>query len=55
MVIFVVVMLQMRTALRPLIGKAGTFLPVEKKVFVSRWLDCVRAWNESKGCDSARR
>src|SRR5437667_1160004 len=42
MVIFLLVMLQMTTALRPWIGKADTFLPTEKKFFVSHWLDCIK-------------
>jgi hypothetical protein len=42
MVIFLLVMLQMTTALRPWVGKADTFLPVEKKFFVSHWLDCIK-------------
>jgi len=45
MVIFLLVMLQMTTALRPWIGKADTFLPVEKKFFVSHWLTCVKQSN----------
>jgi hypothetical protein len=42
MVVFILVMLQMTTAVRPLIGKADTFLPAEKKLFVSHWLDCLK-------------
>jgi hypothetical protein len=41
MVIFVVVCLQMTTALRPLLGTAPTVLPQEKKFFVSHWLDTL--------------
>lgn len=37
--IFVVVTLQMSTALRPIIGTATTFLPAEKKFFVQHWLE----------------
>ena len=47
MAIFILVMLQMTTAVRPLIGKAGTFLPTEKKFFVSHWLDCMRQGSDS--------
>src|SRR5439155_14748454 len=47
MVIFLLVMLQMTTALRPWIGKADTFLPTEKKFFVSHWLDCIKQSNAS--------
>ena len=36
-VIFVLVVVQMTTALRPIIGTAKTFLPTEKKFFLSHW------------------
>jgi hypothetical protein len=36
--IFMLVMLQMSAALRPLVGTSDTFLPKEKKFFVSHWL-----------------
>ncbi len=45
-VIFVLVMLQMTTALRPLIGEGDTFLPAEKKFFVSHWIDCLKQTNK---------
>ena len=35
--VFVLVALQMTTALRPLVGKADTFLPKEKKFFLQHW------------------
>jgi hypothetical protein len=38
-VLFVLVCLQMTTAVRPLVGKAETFLPKEKKFFVAHWID----------------
>jgi MFS family permease len=41
--IFVVVCLQMTTALRPIIGTSETFLPREKKFFVAHWLDSMNA------------
>lgn len=41
-VIFVLVLLQMSTALRPLIGTDSTFLPQEKKFFLSHWFDSVK-------------
>jgi len=41
-VILLLVMLQMTTALRPIIGTADTFLPTEKKFFVSHWVDCLK-------------
>jgi len=40
-VIFVLVCLQMTTALRPIIGKSDTFLPREKKFFVAHWVDTL--------------
>ena len=40
-VIFMLVMLQMSTALRPLVGTADTFLPEEKKFFLTHWGDCL--------------
>jgi len=42
-VIFLVVALQMTTALRPILGTAGTLLPTEKKFFVAHWGDCLKA------------
>lgn len=47
--IFLLVGLQMTTALRPLVGKADRFLPAaaDKKFFVGYWLDCLR--NEQQG------
>jgi hypothetical protein len=50
-VIFVLVMLQMTTAVRPLVGTADTFLPAEKKFFVTHWMDCLK---ESKAYGPAR-
>ncbi|MBL9173094.1 MAG: hypothetical protein JNL10_06135 [Verrucomicrobiales bacterium] len=40
--LFVVVCLQMTTALRPLVGKAPTLLPVEKRFFLQHWLEQLR-------------
>jgi len=42
-VIFLLVAVQMTTALRPILGKADTFLPTEKQFFVSHWGDCLKA------------
>jgi hypothetical protein len=39
--IFILVVLQMTTALRPIVGKADTLLPVEKKFFLNHWADCL--------------
>lgn len=42
--IFLLVGLQMTTALRPLVGKSDRFLPAaaDKKFFVGYWMDCLR-------------
>jgi hypothetical protein len=41
--IFMLVVLQMTTALRPLVGKAEGFLPKEKMFFLAHWGDCLKA------------
>lgn len=41
MLVYVVVGLQMTTALRPFVGVGATFLPVEKKFFLSHWADSL--------------
>jgi len=33
----------MSTALRPIVGEGSTFLPTEKKFFLSHWGDCLDA------------
>lgn len=40
-VIFMLVVLQMTTALRPIVGTSETFFPKEKKFFLSYWADCL--------------
>ena len=40
-IIFLLVALQMTTALRPIIGKSETFFPAEKKFFLVHWFDTV--------------
>lgn len=40
-VVFLLVMVQMTTALRPIIGKSETFLPVQKQFFLAHWADCL--------------
>lgn len=40
-IIFVLVNLQMMTALRPLIGTSDRWLPREKKFFVAHWIDNI--------------
>jgi hypothetical protein len=42
-VIFVLVVVQMTTALRPIVGTADTFLPGERKFFVSYWGECLKS------------
>jgi hypothetical protein len=42
-VIFILVVLQMTTALRPIVGTADTFLPKEKRFFLSHWGDCLKS------------
>ena len=37
--IFLLVMVQMSTALRPIVGKSDTFLPQEKKFFLKHWFE----------------
>lgn len=37
--IFLLVMVQMSTALRPIVGKSDTFLPVQKKFFLKHWFE----------------
>ncbi len=39
--IFLLVALQMTTALRPIIGKSETFFPTEKKFFLGHWFDTL--------------
>jgi len=41
-VIFVLVMLQMSAALRPLLGTSESFFPQQKKFFLSHWGDCIK-------------
>jgi len=40
-VIFLLVAVQMTTALRPILGKSDAFLPAQKQFFVSHWGDCL--------------
>jgi hypothetical protein len=42
-VIFMLVALQMTTALRPILGTSKTFLPTEKKFFVAHWGECLKS------------
>jgi hypothetical protein len=47
-IIFVLVVVQMTTALRPIVGKAPTFLPKEKKFFLTHWSDSLNAETPKK-------
>lgn len=40
-IVFLLVALQMTTALRPIVGKSDTFFPAEKKFFITHWVDCL--------------
>jgi hypothetical protein len=40
-VIFLLVALQMSTALRPIVGRAQTPLPTTKKFFLAHWMECM--------------
>jgi hypothetical protein len=42
-IVFILVAVQMTTALRPIVGKADTFFPKEKKFFLSHWSDLLSA------------
>ncbi len=41
MIIYIVVSLQMMTALRPIIGSADTLLPTEKRFFMTHWVETL--------------
>jgi hypothetical protein len=41
--IFVLVALQMTTALRPIVGQGGSFLPKEKMFFLPYWGECLKS------------
>lgn len=49
--VFLLVALQMTTALRPIIGRSNTFLPAanDKKFFVGHWMDCISAEENTPG------
>jgi hypothetical protein len=40
-IIFLLVVVQMTTALRPILGKSDTFLPKDKQFFLSHWGECL--------------
>ena len=45
--LFVLVCVQMTTALRPILGRSDTFLPREKKFFVAHWFDVLEQSRKS--------
>jgi hypothetical protein len=47
-IIYLLVALQMTTALRPILGKAETLLPTEKQFFGAHWSQCLRATDDTK-------
>jgi len=47
--IFVLVALQMTTALRPILGSADTFMPAEKKFFLKHWVDSAGGMERNPG------
>jgi hypothetical protein len=48
--IFLLVALQMTTALRPIIGKSDAFFPTEKKFFIGHWIDTLdNSGSKSRG------
>jgi hypothetical protein len=53
-VIFMLVVVQMTTALRPIVGTSETFFPREKKFFLTYWGDCLKDGIEKSSPDSAR-
>ena len=42
-IIFVLVVLQMTTALRPILGTSDTFLPEKKEFFLTHWGECLKS------------
>ncbi|MES1180260.1 MAG: hypothetical protein ABUL66_00190 [Verrucomicrobiota bacterium] len=48
-IIFLLVAVQMTTALRPIIGKADTFFPAEKQFFLGHWGDCLNQHPQHPG------
>jgi hypothetical protein len=41
-IIFLLVAVQMTTALRPILGTSDTFFPKDKKFFLAHWGDCLK-------------
>jgi hypothetical protein len=53
-VIFLLVALQMTTALRPILGKTQTFFPAEKQFFISHWMDCMKTTSANPANSSTK-
>jgi hypothetical protein len=51
-VIFMLVVVQMTTALRPIVGTSETFFSTTKQFFLSHWAECLK--NESERNDRGR-
>ena len=53
-VIFLLVALQMTTALRPIIGKSDHFLPsaTDKEFFVTHWMNCINSEQDTNAPDA---
>lgn len=48
-IIFMLVALQMTTALRPILGKSDSFFPQKKEFFIQHWFECLNGdWSETK-------
>jgi hypothetical protein len=54
-VIFLLVALQMTTALRPIIGKSDHFLPsaADKQFFITHWMNCLGQEQETNAPDAS--
>jgi len=53
-VIFMLVVVQMTTALRPIVGTSESFFPKEKKFFLSYWADCLKPGSERSRPETTR-
>jgi hypothetical protein len=53
-VIFMLVVMQMTTALRPIVGYSPDFFPKDKKFFLSYWAECLRNDSREMWPDSTR-
>lgn len=51
-IIFVLVVLQMTTALRPIVGTADTLMPEKKQFFLSHWGECIKQSGDERPAHS---